>query len=426
MEPVGGGPCQGGSDCPSNLPVCDQTLNEGTCVLCTDSDRQQCTGMTPRCEDRKCVACVDDNDCGDRGVCLSEGDCAAASRIIHVKASGGSNTAGCGAIDNECTLTRAFTEVTTDRNIVKLDDATIYTSPAGGFRIDTNTPFTIDARGAELRRSDSGPVLFIDDDGFVTILGGTIAGSQSSSTHGAECRHRATLVIEGTTITGNDESGIFADQCTLRINKAIISNNSSRTGVRVPAVDVRNGSVTMSLSKLLSNKGGGVRTTNDTAFVIVGSLFHNNGQGVSPTSSVSALSLDSTSAPMNRLEFNTIVDNHASTSLAQGISCVVDNFTARNNIVWNTQSPTDTLIEGSCSHAYSNVRQVLLDPINGPGNLNDDPSFESLSDFRVKPGSPVDGRADPQANLDGIASVDLAGQTRTAPADIGAYEVPTQ
>lgn len=424
MEPVVGGPCQDSDECPSNLPICDQTLNEGTCVLCTDSDRRQCMGMTPRCENRMCVACIDDIDCGQNGVCLSDRTCAAESRIIHAKASGGSNSAGCGAIDNECTLTRAFVEVTTDRNIVKLDDATTYTSPPGGYRIVTNTPFTIDARGAELRRSDNGQVLFIEEDGFVTILGGTISSARGGSSHGIECTAGATLTIDGTTITANEESAIVTNDCILSIKGAIISNNSSGAGKNRVAIDMNKGSLIMSLTKLLSNRGGGVRIASDGAFTIVGSLFYNNGQ---LTSSVAALSLENTTASIRRLEFNTVVDNHNAPGSPQGMFCNVENFTARNNIVWTTQTTTDPMTTGLCTHNYSNIWQPLPLPMSGEGNINADPLFESQSDLRVKLGSPVDGKADPAADVSGIAEFDLDGKKRPiGQADIGAYEVPTQ
>lgn len=425
MEPTTGGSCQSSADCASNVgfPVCDLMENGGTCVQCTTIDHALCTGLTPRCENQTCVPCVDGNDCGAMGVCMQDGSCADPNRIIHAQANSGIDAGTCGDVGTECTLARALAVVTAQKDIIKLDDADIYASPPGGFRVEAITPLTIDAHGATLRRFDDGPVLSISDDCLVTLLGGTVSNARGGSGHGIECSG-ATLIIDGTMIIDNEESAIVADRCTTRIRKASISNNSARLGTRSPAISIRSGSLTMWLSELFLNKGGGVQVTNDGSFAIVGNLFHKNGDKGATSSSVSGLILDSTTTPMNRLEFNTIVDNQAGTALAQGILCNTVGLTARNNIIWSTEAMSDPLITGSCKHAYSDIGELLPTSIDVVGNMNSDPLFEA--DFRVRSGSPIEGKADPLSNLTGIASVDLAGQPRMAPADIGAYQVPMQ
>src|SRR5262249_4688248 len=80
--------CDSNSDCKAaGFPVCDLTINQGTCEPCTSSNPGVCMGTTPRCEKDACVACVDDvQDC-QGGVCLPTGDCADTSRIIHASSS---------------------------------------------------------------------------------------------------------------------------------------------------------------------------------------------------------------------------------------------------------------------------------------------------------------------------------------------------
>jgi hypothetical protein len=423
MEPMQGGGCKSSAECmDSRFPVCDLMENDGTCVVCTESDHQQCTGKAPICQNHTCVACVVDDDCGVKGVCLPEGDCAAENRIIHAKATGGFDDDNCGATGNECTLARAFAVVTADKDIIKLDDATTYTAPSGGFQVDKDVSFTLDARGAILRRSDDGAILSINEDGFVTILGGTISSARGNGSDGIVCRRGATLIIEGTTITNNGESAIEANECTLRIEKADITNNSTRTGQHSPAIRANSGSLTMWLSKLSSNRGGGVDITGNGNITIVGNLLSDNGEAGTDPSQVGGLDVETSTAPTNRLEFNTIVNNRRSPGQSQGVQCDPGTFIARNNIIWDTGVPAGPLITGSCRHAYSAIPALV--PINDAGNnVMDDPMFES--DFRVKVGSPVDGKADPATDVDGIAEFDLAGRKRpSGQADIGAYEVP--
>jgi hypothetical protein len=100
-------------------------------------------------------------------------------------------------------------------------------------------------------------------------------------------------------------------------------------------------------------------------------------------------------------------------------------FTARNNIM----SQNGTLMNmaqvgGSCAHAYSIVRPGPLP--SGAGNSSMDPLFVDITtgDLHVRPESPALGAADPASDLTGPAELDIDGQRRASPADIGADEVP--
>jgi len=100
-------------------------------------------------------------------------------------------------------------------------------------------------------------------------------------------------------------------------------------------------------------------------------------------------------------------------------------FTARNNIL----SGNGTLnnleqVGGTCAHAYSIIRPGTVPP--GMGNSSMDPLFENTltGDLHLEAGSPALGAADPGSDLGGLAGRDLDGDPRTAPADLGADEVP--
>src|SRR5262249_32663045 len=45
-----GGGCSSNSNCMADFPVCDLTINQGTCEQCTSSNPGVCKGTTPRCE----------------------------------------------------------------------------------------------------------------------------------------------------------------------------------------------------------------------------------------------------------------------------------------------------------------------------------------------------------------------------------------
>jgi hypothetical protein len=418
---VTGGACRGNNDCTStpSFPVCDLADNGGTCVLCTATDHAACTGMTPRCEGQTCVACVDNNDCGGTGVCLLSGACADPSSIIHAKVTG-LDLGGCGDTGNECTLTRALTEVTDARNVIKLDDAGPY-AVAGGFFVAADV--TIDAREATIARTSLGPIVTIPIGKTVTLLGGTIQGAAGSEGDGIQC-NTATLTIHGTTIQMNDESAIDATACTLTVTGAVIRNNG--TPKAIPGIKLSGGSITISRSSIISNLGGGIVVNNNGTFEIVGNVFLGNGDSFGIIGGVSV----DTTVTGNRLEFNTITQNTSDITLAAGVRCLVNGLTAQNNIIWNNNSAlgTNGIQVSGCSYAYSDIGPAITPAVNdGGNNVNVDPSFVNvLSDLHLQPSTPIRSKANPAADLAGFASKDVDGTVRVAPATPGAYVAPPQ
>ena len=305
------------------------------------------------------------------------------------------NVPGCGGIANACTLDRALTEVTAVKNVIKLDTPapTIYLT--NGLTVATDV--TIDARNAVIQRSTAGATLTISAGRTATIFGGTI-GDPTGGRHDGEditCNSGATLTVNGTNIFNMDKLAINA------------------VGT----------SVTLLRSSLFANKGGGISVTSGT-FVIVGNIFSANGDASSPTGGVL---INTSSDPVNRIEFNTIEGNHASIGgNAPGVHCIAgSDLIARNNIIWNNNNNTGAQVGGTCKHAYSDIGVMSVGAANdGGNNLNVDPQFISFLNPHLQPGSLVIKEADPAAKLDAAAAKDLDGDLRIAPADIGADQVP--
>jgi Right handed beta helix region len=414
-----GGPCTSNASCTStpNTSVCDLTDNGGTCVQCTATDHAACTGTTPRCEDRRCAACVDDTDCGVKGVCLPSGACADQSNVIHVRVDGTSNF-GCGAIGNECNLPRALGEADGPRNVIRLDEASTYNTTEG---FNLTKDVTIDARGSTLHRTmnDGSTVTITGSSKILTILGGTIDGGHSGGGlrgNGIQCSNGATVVVNGSLITNNDESGIEASSCTVVVTDARIQGNSKKSGSTLyTGININAGSLTISRSRITSNAGGGILVTSGTSFVIVGNALLNN--GTSGSSVTGGLNISSMEDSKNRLEFNTIAANKSRSSDPSGVKCSAGTFTAKNNIIWNNMGGI-AQIGDTCMHAYSDIGPV---GVSGNNNTMADPKLANeANDHHLMPGSPVLRMADPNANLNEPATRDIDGDVRMSPADIGA------
>ena len=415
-----GPPCSTSTDCKdTNFPACDTAKAGGTCVQCTAADHKACGSQTPRCESNMCVACIDDNDCGAMGVCLLNGGCADQNQIIHVAATGGSSADTCGSAATACTLIKAVTLVTSARNIIKLDNPTTYATD--DLRLNNNINVTLDARGATITRSTMGPVVNVDSNASVTIIGGTIRGDSGKNGEGVKCGD-ATLTLHDVSIEGNDLAGIDLNKCISVIGKTTISNNSKKPGQHVAALNAQMGTLTVSQSTITNNIGGGISIGNGD-FTIIGNMVSKNGEerqgGSNPGSPFGGITIVA-SGTGNRFEFNTIVQNKAQQDIVPGVQCTNAGFHLVNNIIWDNMSASGTpptevpQTGGNCVSFYSDIK-------NGPdtnNNLHVDPMFET--DFRLKSTSPLLGKADPGADLSGIASKDINGDARVKRSGMGA------
>jgi hypothetical protein len=422
------GGCGSDGDCKTaDFPVCIKPSadSQGTCKACLDSTHGACGGMTPRCESNSCVACVDDGDCqGGTGVCLPTGDCAATSRIIHAT-SNSRNMMNCGdSVTNPCALVSAILLATSSRDVIKLDGGDTFNE--NGFTVSKDV--TIDARGATLTRGDMGPVLTVMGGKTLTLIGGTISGAHGGAGSAISCSS-ATIVMDATVLTMNEQSGVDANGCSLKITKARIENNNNQGGALAPGIKATGGVISIARTWIATNKGGGLKL-NDAQFTIVGNVFVNNGD---TTSQVGGVSIN-TSSSNNRFEFNSIARNNAQQSapaigVPGGVSCAADSgFTAKNNIIWNNNSyfaaNQGIQIQGACLYTYSDIGPNGISvPADDPNhNQNNDPMFKNeSSDLHLTAASPSGLRqSDPGASLADPAQQDIDGDLRASPVYIGA------
>jgi hypothetical protein len=161
-----------------------------------------------------------------------------------------------------------------------------------------------------------------------------------------------------------------------------------------------------------------------SAFEVIGNFFVENG---APTVGSSALRANLSQSAIGRLELNSF---HANVTGSGGaaIDCDGGTLTARSNIVSGSMmGAPERQTAGSCGHAHSIFFALPAGELPaGPGNVLADPLFVAAStgDLHLRAGSPALGAADPATDLTGGAALDLDGDRRTHPADIGADEAP--
>ncbi len=448
-DATNGGGCGSDGDCKMmGFPACEKTINNGTCEPCTASNLSACMGTTPRCESNACVACVDDAmDCKG-GVCLATGDCADTSRIIHASSSKSGMSTTCGDTPaTACSLKNALVLAAPDgKSVIKLDDAGPFTE--NGFTVINDV--TIDARGATLNRADNGPVVTVNDGKSLTILGGIISNATGSGGDGIKCGNGSKLAVYDSVITTNNEMGIEGNGCTISVTHAKITNNSKAAGATVfPGIGISNGSITISRSQIISNRGGGISVGMNSTFTVVGNMFLSNGDSNGLIGGLGAM----TTVPGNRLEFNTFAENISAPGVGAGVQCQAPSvapavsaptmgtgalaaptqLVAQNNIIWNNNGPSGLQVFGNCTHSFSDIGPTAIPttPINldGGNNFSMDPAFVGpTTDLEVNATTPIRGKGNPAADLGGIASVDINGVKRTvrpgAGPDPGAYVAP--
>jgi hypothetical protein len=200
-----------------------------------------------------------------------------------------------------------------------------------------------------------------------------------------------------------------------------ISGASGAAGVGITMQVGSTGSLTISRSTITNNQGGGVSVLGGT-FAIVGNVFYNNG-GIN--TSIGGIAISTPQNPANRLEFNSFSRNQIQDGQGAAVQCAAGaTFTARNNIMSDNGTLTNMeQVGGTCKHTYSIVRPGTVP--TGMNNTPSDPAFvdPAKGDLHIQPTSPARHAADPTSDLTGIASRDIDGDARVAPADIGADQV---
>ncbi|HWO22238.1 MAG TPA: right-handed parallel beta-helix repeat-containing protein [Kofleriaceae bacterium] len=381
------GTCSIDQHCSEPTPVCDPITN--TCVQCTPDQPSACSEATPVCgETSTCRPCRADEECPSQ-VCQLSGRCLPEDQALYVSPVGAESD--CTA-SQPCTLQTALTQFTAKRFAIKLAPGTY----RGAIIVGNNQRLEIHGDGADLTRGEPGPIVIVEVKGLaeLTVLGLRI---HHSLQHGISCAddlgNQPTMTLHRARIDSNPGLGISALGCKLHVLRSQIS----------------------------MNPGGGIRTEHGT-FAIVGNVFFANGAPLAGTGGLSADYLSATS----RLEFNTFHSNLASDGRGSAIDCSGGTFTAQNNILsFNGLAGSAQQVRG-CTHEYSLVYPGPVLP--GIGNSSTDPWFKAPDaqppDLHLMAGSPARAAADLGADLTGPAALDIDGDERTSPADIGADEVP--
>lgn len=378
--------CASNNDCafPS---VCD-TAGTKQCVQCTVDQPGACTGTMPVCSaNNTCQACTSHGECPLSNVCAPDGSCAAVSEVAYVDAIGADNST-CSKIMPCAHMAKALT---TGRRYIKLHGVIDETVIVGG---GVNVTFLADPGAVLMHDGGGGAVLIVKDDG-------------------------TSLAVHDLTISGTSSFGVLvasgSGEPILSLIHAVISGHTG-TGV-----SVQSGTFTLTRSAIVGNLGGGVFVDGTARFSIVGNTFFANGGLFTLTG---AARITASQDPFNKLEFNTFYKNQMADGHA-ALECNVNLLTASNNILFsNGTLTTMEQVKGSCTHSYSIIQPGTLPP--GTGNFATDPLFKNIrtGDLHVLSGSPAIGRADPNADLSGLAAQDLDGINRIRPATLGAYQAP--
>ena len=304
---------------------------------------------------------------------------------------------------------------TLQRSTIKLFPGT----HRGAVSIGDNQRLELHGDGADLTRNDAGPILSVQGLAELVVIGlrihnATGAGGSNGITCNEVNGNMPIVTLHRATIDRNEGFGIYANACKIHLENGVVLANSS-------GLVVADGALTVSRSTISGNIRGGIEVTYGS-FMIVGNVFFGNGNSMSPIGAVSITALPGT---MSRLELNSFTRNRASDGRGTAIHCLASTFTARNNIMSDNGTPTNLeQVGGSCAHAYSIARPGAVVP--GTSNSNKDPMFRNAvsGDLHLMVGSPALGAADEATDLTGAAELDIDGDKRTAPADIGADEVP--
>jgi len=382
--------CATSDDCADPTPVCLRP--EGTCVQCTTAEAAACPGAAPICSAaHTCVACNQHADCASQA-CLPDGSCANEAEVAYVDggapatATACTRTAPCHQLAQALALIparpyiKALTGTVTESGVVSISnrEVTIVADPK-----------------AVLGRAGTGDCLRIE--------GGNV---------------RVTIQDLALSNVAGGGAVVYVRDGEVSLDRVEISNNGGT------AVRVQGGALRMSRSRVIDNAQGGLSVESSTAvFEVVGNVFAANGN---PGTSSGGVRIKPTQLPTNRLELNSFYGNLTGSGGA-AIDCD-GQLVARNNLVSGPPVvPPDQQIGGTCAHAYSIFFQLPNgNTPAGSTNRTADPMFADPvgGDLHVRAGSPALGAADPATVLDALSRLDIDGDPRTRPADIGADEVP--
>jgi hypothetical protein len=296
---------------------------------CTETDASACTGDTPVCgPDHQCHGpCAADADCLS-GVCSADGTCADPSTVLWVSRDVTGTTC---TMEDKCTLDKALMLAAAPRNLIHMDP--LGYQFATGFTFESD--LTIVGRGATIvvPSSPTGSTVFRVVQSHKIVLEMLSLGGSPPMvpSEGIECTN-ATLTAKGITIAQTSGNAINASGCFLRLERSTLHDNQL-------------GAIVL---------GGGA------TFTLFDNFIYRNGD---TTTSAGAIQMLGTVDPASRVEFNTIVDNHAAAGATNsgGIICDEDGITLPNNLIARNDVGGDTAAAnaqtlGACTYPTSIVK----------------------------------------------------------------------
>ena len=395
------------------LAICDITASM-TCVQCTTAMPAACTGVTPVCGgDDACRACTAHAQCTS-AACLPNGACGDDTNVAYVApAPAGTDNMFC---TKEMPCTTVAKALATARPFVKFtgttdEPVTLQSGRAVTFLADP---------GALLTRGSGGAILTVrDDNTSLTIYDLSISNAPNNvngfglvmSPGGAP-----TVALTRVTLDNDPGGGVSAGGGTLTINKSKITNNNGG------GILATGGTLTVAQSTVAVNRGGGISASGaNLTFDITNTFVFRNGDD--STSMFGGLNIGITAAGVNRLAFNTIVDNHALIG-SGGVICGLTTFMAPNNIVarnslaGSTTNASAQVTAGGCTFPTSTIQPDLT------GLAFVHPEVPGPFNYQLMAGSTAIDQATTPVPID----IDNKGVTRPqGPAkDIGADEYKPQ
>lgn len=362
--------CKSDNECPATASHC--VIAQGVCAEClvaahcTDPEATLCDLDT-----RTCRGCLEHADCASRA-CLPDGTCGDDSTVAFVDGAAGNDLTTCTIAAPCATPNRAHALLTPTRRYVKL---------SGTITLASRLQLSLVADTVWL--ADPGTSITSDDEPIVELRDGNLVVYDLEV---ACMRDRGFRINGGTSLHLH---GVFIHSCT----KLAIEGNG--------------GALVIDRSELSSNAGG-IQTGPGT-FSITNSFFTRNGTN-------GAVRIESSTIGINRFEFNTVVDNMASTSSLSartgGIECPGSNTMAmpHNIIARNTGYRTNTF--GGCDFSKS----LVTGEVTSIGFVSSD---TAPFDYHIRP---------PSVAIDAAyattLAVDFDGQPRPVgvESDLGADE----
>ncbi|CAN5896980.1 hypothetical protein BH11MYX2_BH11MYX2_22910 [soil metagenome] len=356
----------GGSSGDADSSMLECTVNPD----CTTAAKPTCSA------DHVCRACQIDTDCGTTGVCMLDGTCAAAARIMYVSPTG---TGAACSTAAPCALDQAVSLIAAGRDVIKLAPTmydrttTLAVAPA--------VPVLIAGEGATIRNLVSAMFGFTwTSNGDVTFTGVTF---DHNAKFGSECLG-GKLTLSRVTMRSALLAFFAAAACDVTAERTVW------TGNQLYSISIPDGVSTLHIRN---------------------SLFANNG---TTDNTISQIFLQDAGL-VGEIENTTIANNLSDTQ--PSINCTGP-FTVRNVISFGNTAPPSA----ACAVSYSDVEAGFGGANNH--NVTLGPAFVGATDYHLQATSPVRGIGDP-AN---VLPLDYDFQPRPQPAgsapDLGFDEVP--